>query len=511
MKAFANLLHLYRAQRWNQSRILDSQVALMRQIVNTAARHVPLYRELYADCGVDPATITDFETFHRLPTVTKANLKASFPDRIALDGAPSRDFYPVATSGTTDRVMLFHDERKRDWDRAADLLMLLQSDHHHPGKRQAIIPADACYERCGADEHGRVESVSGKLRALLSAGRGRRKQAAREVLSVFMRDYVWRMKILKAIGVDGTATAPEELDVYVDALREWHPNVLSGLPVYLYMLALHLENSRNGDQATEESRLAVRVRPAGGKLTPEMMRTIERSFGAQVRENFGTAELGTIAFDCAHTREQHLLSELFYIEFVRGDRHVAPGELGEMIVTDFRNHVAPLIRYAVGDVGRYTETPCACGHKGMRFTVEGTVGEVIVTPSGRALAGHEVSDFFMTRPDIDFVRVVQQEVDKFLVEIVPARSAAAIPAAEGLSKSFSAFLECDVKVLPRRVRRLAPERSGKYALVVSSTFERFHGERARRMASARMGNAEHPSRVRVEASHARGYEENTDA
>ena len=479
LKAFANLLHLYRAQRWNRSRIIDSQVALMRQIVYTAAQHVPLYRELYADCGVDPTTITDFEMFHRLPTVTKANLKANFPDRIVLDGVATRDLYPVATSGTIDRVMLFHDERKRDWDRAADFLMLLQSDHHHPGKHQAIIPADACYERCGADEHGRVESVSSKLRALVSGGHVRRKQTAREALSIFMRDYVWRMKILKAIGVDGTATAPEELDVYVDALREWRPNVLSGLPIYLYMLALHLEDGRNGDQATGKSRLAARIRPAGGKLTPEMIRTIERSLGAQVRENFGTAELGTIAFDCPNTREQHLLSELFYIEFVRGDRHVGPGELGEMIVTDFRNQVAPLVRYAVGDVGRYVETPCACGYRGMRFTVEGTMREVIVTPSGRALAGHEVSDFFMTRPDIDFVRVVQQEADKFLVEIVPARSAIAIPSAEELSESFGAFLECDVKVLPRRVRRLAPERSGKYALVVSSTYERFHDERAR--------------------------------
>lgn len=482
LKAFANLLHLYRAQRWTPQRIIDSQVALVRRIVNTAARHVPLYRELYAGCGVDPTTVTDFETFHRLPTLSKANLKANFPDRIVLDGVAIRDLYPVATSGTTDRVMLFHDERKRDWDRAADFLMSLQADRHHPGKRQVVIPPDACYERCGADEHGRAETVSEKLRAFVGAASGQRKQAARQVLTVFMREYVWRQKLLKAIGVDGTATNPTELDVYIDALRHWRPSVLSGLPVYLYLLAKHLDRRRNGDNpldAREEGRLASRIRPAGGKLTTEMIRTIERSFGARVRENYGTAELGTIAFDCPHSRDQHLLSELFYIEFVRGGRHVKPGELGEMIVTDLRNDVAPLIRYAVGDVGRYTDSPCPCGYSGMRFTVDGIMSETIVTPDGRVFAGHEVVDVFMTRQDIDFVKVIQRRPDQFLAEIVPAPSASEIPSAEELSELFSAFLECDVSVLPRRVRRLAPERSGKYVLVVSSTYERFHDDCAR--------------------------------
>ncbi|MCH7873410.1 MAG: phenylacetate--CoA ligase family protein [Planctomycetes bacterium] len=477
LKAFANLLHLYRAQRWNQSRIIDSQAALMRQVVNTAAQHVPLYRDLYADCGVEPAAITDFETFHRLPTVTKANLKANFPDRIVLDGVATHDLYPVATSGTTDRVMLFHDERKRDWDRAADFLMSLQADRHHPGKHQVLIPPDACYERCGADEHGHTETVSEKLRTLVGAARGQRRQAARQVLSVFVREYIWRQKLLKAIGVDGTATDPTELDAYIDALRKWRPNVLSGLPVYLYLLAKHLDRRRIGNNdadGNEQGCLASRIRPSGGKLTAEMIRTIERSFGARVRENYGTAELGTIAFDCPDCRDQHLLSELYYIEFVRGGRQVGPGELGEMVITDFRNRVAPLIRYTVGDVGRYTDRPCSCGFAGRRFTVDGRLCEVIVSPSGRVFAGHEVVDFFLARSDIDFAKVIQQKTDRFLVEIVPAHSANGLPTAAELSRSFSVFLGYPTEVRPRQVHRLSPERSGKYTLVESSSYEQFH-------------------------------------
>src|SRR5262249_49127634 len=156
----------------------------------------------------------------------------------------------------------------------------------------------------------------------------------------------------------------------------------SGLPVFLYVLAkyYHTENMDS---------LVPLIRPSGGKFTPHMRRQVEKAFGAKVREHFGTAELGTVAYDCPQSLQQHLLSELFYVEFVRDGQCVKPGELGELVITDLRNHVAPLIRYTVGDVGYYTDTPCDCRFQGRRFTVVGTVGETVVSPDGRAFASDE--------------------------------------------------------------------------------------------------------------------------
>ncbi len=472
LKTFSSLAHLRRAQRWHRARIERSQLALLRATVS-AAGHIPLYRDLYAPCDADVKSIDDLTSFHRLPMVTKGDIKASFPDRIVADTTDPRDLYQVATSGTTDRVMLFHDERKRDWDRAADFLLSMQGDRHYPGRRQAIIPPDACYERCGVDEHGRVDTVTRKLADLVRAPRGQRKNAARAVLSQFMRDYVWRCKFLKAVGVDGTATAAEELDTYIGVLRDWRPNTLSALPMYLYVLAKHLM-SKGPDGGLLRGHLANRLRPSGGKLTDEMIRVVESAFGAPVRENFGTAELGTMAFDCPDSRTQHLLGELFYVEFLRGGRHVAPGVLGEMVVTDLRNHAAPLIRYRVGDVGMLADGACACGFEGTRFSVDGRLSEIIVTPAGDAFAGPQIVDFFLSRPDVDFVKVIQKAPDRFLAEIVPPSDRTSPPPADELSESFSRFLGFAVRVQPRRVRRLAPERSGKYSLVESSSCAAFH-------------------------------------
>jgi phenylacetate-CoA ligase len=401
--------------------------------------------------------------------IDKRTIQANFPDRIVSDRLDWQTLYKIGTSGTTDRVMLFHDEPKRDWDRAADLSVALEGNGYRPGQRQALIPPDACYERCGADEHGRTIGLKQKINELGRSNPENRTAAAREVLSLFMRDVVWRVRIFQALGVDGTATNEELLNNYLDDLRQWRPHLLSGLPEFLYILGLHANGPRPGN-----GRIATLLRSSGGKITSEMVRVVERSFGGRVRESYGTAELGTIAHDCENNRRQHLFEQLFYIEFVRGDRQVGPNELGEVVITDLRNHAAPLIRYRVGDVGRWFEGPCGCGRNGMLFTIDGRLQETIVTPTGSAFPRDQLVDFFISRPAIHHAKVLEQAPDRFLVEYVPAENSVAAPDDDQISSEFGDFLGTTVNVRMRSVRRISPERSGKFRLVDSKSHTRFH-------------------------------------
>lgn len=466
LRVVRHLVHLGKSQRWDAQRVQASQLALLREVVERARRDAPMYRESYRRGGLT-GPLRDLDEFRRLPVVTKNDLKSHFPDGMIADGVRTGSLYQVATSGTTDRVMSFQDEEKRDWDRAADLLMALAGDGFRPGHRRAIIPADACYERCGADEHGRTDTFVNRLKGFIGAPRGERRQAGRQLLSVMVRNYFWRLTILKALGVEGTAVEKQVLDEHVRELERLRPQMLSGLPLYLFILAKHVGEHRGRP-------LASIIRPAGGKMTQHMIDVIERSLGGRVRENYGTAELGTISFDCAQSRRQHLLGELFFVEFVRGDRAVGPGELGEILITDLRNRVAPLIRYAVGDVGRYFEGACGCGRTGLRFTVDGLVDETIVTPQGTAFSGEQIVDFFLKREQIDYAKVIQQDTDRFVVEVVPRLGTGELPSHEEASEDFGAFLGYPVRVWLRPVRRLAPVRSGKYKLVVSTSYPQFH-------------------------------------
>lgn len=446
---------------------MQAQQRHLAALVTHARRAVPMYREMYAECGELPSDAIDFDSFARLPLATKPQLKASFPDRLTADGVDLSDLYPIATSGTSDRVMLFQDEVKRDWDRAADLLQAVEGTGFRPGHRQAIIPPDVCYERCGADEHGRTESAGAYLRGVIRGHGNDRRIAARKALSLAIRDYVWRIRMMKSFGVDGTATHAEALDNYLEDIRHWRPRVLAALPMFLYVLA------RRNRSLSGPVQIPV-LRPSAGKITPHMMQAIEAAFGGTVRENYGTAELGTIAFDCAHGRQQHLLSELFYIEFIRNGAPVAPGELGEMVVTDLRNRVAPLIRYTVGDVGRFQSEPCPCGRTGLRFTVHGRIDETVVLADGRALAPDELIDFFLMRDGIAYAKVFQRSPDRFLVEYVHESEVSTPLNAAAIQSAFCDWLGQPVVLRLRPVRRIAPEPSGKYRLVESCTYDQFH-------------------------------------
>jgi phenylacetate-CoA ligase len=241
-----------------------------------------------------------------------------------------------------------------------------------------------------------------------------------------------------------------------------------------------------------------------------MARTVERAFGAPVRENYGTGELGTIAFDCARNRQQHLLSELFLIEFLHNNRPVGPGELGELVITDLRNRASPLIRYRVGDVGRYFTGPCACGFEGLLFSVDGRLEETVVTRAGRAVTGAEIIDCLLAREEIAFTKVIQTGETEFLVDVVPAPTAA-VPDETELAQMLGDVLQEPARVRRRIARYIAPEASGKYRLVVSSSYQRLYGQGGISAEGARSlsawGNAP-GTRIHAETTSAEGAIQN---
>jgi phenylacetate-CoA ligase len=103
---------------------------------------------------------------------------------------------------------------------------------------------------------------------------------------------------------------------------------------------------------------------------------------------------------------------------------VAPGERGEIVCTSLFNYAMPLIRYAVGDVGKAsTETDCPCGRKlPLMKVMEGRKDSVVTLPDGRALSSfvfiaaiYQLS--FYSR--IEKFRVIQKKIDrfKFLIKV----------------------------------------------------------------------------------------------
>jgi phenylacetate-CoA ligase len=126
-------------------------------------------------------------------------------------------------------------------------------------------------------------------------------------------------------------------------------------------------------------------------LTPPQRALLEHVFGAPVLVEYGCGELGPIAYDCERGT-LHLLTPDVVVEFLRPDgTPAAPGESGEIVVTDLNNRAMPLIRYRLGDFG-VPGVACPCG-RGLP-TLEriwGRAYDFVGTPDGKRYHG----EFFM--------------------------------------------------------------------------------------------------------------------
>ena len=129
------------------------------------------------------------------------------------------------------------------------------------------------------------------------------------------------------------------------------------------------------------------------------------------------------------------------------------------------NRAMPLIRYDIGDVGVVVTEPCSCGRGTMRFKVLGRVQDTLVTPSGRVISDHEVSDFLYGYPGLDWFQLVQRPEQRFDLQVVDnGRSELSINA---LSQDLGTFLGGGARVKARLVRSIPPEAGGKYRFIKS--------------------------------------------
>ena len=106
---------------------------------------------------------------------------------------------------------------------------------------------------------------------------------------------------------------------------------------------------------------------AAEKLPDELRNSVQDMFGITVRQGYGTADVGCIAYECERAEGMHLSSRA-HVEVCdpATGMPLPHGELGEVVVTPFTGEY-PLIRLATGDLSRVIEEPCACGRTSLRL------------------------------------------------------------------------------------------------------------------------------------------------
>ena len=174
----------------------------------------------------------------------------------------------------------------------------------------------------------------------------------------------------KAISVPVGSNLP--IENIVKYLEDFRVTTIIGLPSFMIKLAEFVA-AGGGKYDLHINKIFY----GGEYVGTEMMKFFQKVFpGAAVRSaGYATADAGVIGFQCEKCSKglHHLFAFSQYIEFVDREslKAVPRGDIGELVVTGLNKKHMPIIRYRVGDLGRWVERRCECGRKEPLFEILG--------------------------------------------------------------------------------------------------------------------------------------------
>ena len=144
-------------------------------------------------------------------------------------------------------------------------------------------------------------------------------------------------------------------------------------------------------------------------LTPEIRRRAEERLGARVFDIYGAVEAGPMAWECP-AGGYHVASDAVILEIVDGEGR--PARRGRVVCTVLWRRAVPLIRYEVGDLAEWADSPCGCGSPFPRLgTLHGRRQDMVRLPDGRWITAATIKDAVAGKAGIRQYQVVQARAD----------------------------------------------------------------------------------------------------
>jgi phenylacetate-CoA ligase len=411
--------------QWQKPTEIEAQrVVRLRAFLQDVGRHVPYYRQLFADAGFDPSRLDSVDGLQCLPFLTKAVIRAQ------QDGLKADDHGPLArynTGGSSGEPLVF-------------FIGMGRTSHDVGAKWRAT--------RWWGVDIGDPEMVIWGSPIELGA-QDRLRQ---------LRDRVMRSHLLPAFEM-----SESNLDGFIEAIREIRPKMLFGYPSALTHIARHAQ--KRGIDMTD---LGIQVAfVTSERLYDEQREAIARHFGCRVANGYGGRDAGFIAHECPEGG-MHMMAEDIVVELVDAQGRVVPdGESGEIVVTHMGTRDFPFIRYRTGDVAVKSRRACACGRGlPMLEEIQGRSTDFVVAADGTVMHGLSLIYILRDLAGIRSFKVVQESREHTRVLLITEPSFSSESTAAIVS-GFKRRLGAEVRIDVDLVDDIPPERSGKFRYIVS--------------------------------------------
>ncbi|HWA37730.1 MAG TPA: AMP-binding protein [Burkholderiales bacterium] len=184
-----------------------------------------------------------------------------------------------------------------------------------------------------------------------------------------------------ALGCTVVPTGTGQTEMQVAAIRDLRIQGYIGTPSFLKVIVEKADEMKADLSCLAKAQV-------GAEYLPPALRQSFRERGMRVTQMYGTADLGLLAYESlmpdGTPTPGMILEESLILEIVRpgtGDP-VAPGEVGEVVVTTF-NKDYPLIRFGTGDLSAVLPGTSPCGRTNTR--IKGWMGRADQSTKVRAL------------------------------------------------------------------------------------------------------------------------------
>ena len=175
---------------------------------------------------------------------------------------------------------------------------------------------------------------------------------------------------IRAIGAAAIRNGHGSLESHMEIIMKMNPTVIVGVPTFLRKLGLYLQEKGIDPKKTTISKLVCIGEPLRDKKLNflKIGSNLERLWQAKAFSTYASSEIVTTFCECNAQQGGHLHQDLAVLEIVDENGVVlAPGEIGEIVVTPLGVEGMPLIRFKTGDISFMTDQACSCGNNSPRL------------------------------------------------------------------------------------------------------------------------------------------------
>jgi phenylacetate-CoA ligase len=398
----------------NYEEELKNQTASLKIFLRHAVAESPFYRELYKNISI--SRINSIEDLKILPIVDKEMLRQNIEQVYTINEKAGLISFTGGTTGKSLKVIY----TKYDFQ-----------------NRMAYL--DAFKYKLGIDTF--------KSKKATFSGR---ELTINPKSKIFWRyNFIYKQRLYSTFDL-----TEANMNLYINDLNKFKPDVLNGFVSAIYELAGYIDRNK----------CELKFKPKAIFTTSETLLTvhrelIERVFDTTIYNQYASAEGAPFITECTNGNLHYNL-DTGVIETVSENSD-------EMIVTSFTTYGTPLIRYNIGDLITFKKGHCTCGSSHpLVEKIDGRKVDYLISKTKGKISLSHLADVIKGNPNsIKKMQFIQDSINDVKVNIVVDESLYIKEHENMIIKEMKYRFGHEATIIVNKVDDILREKSGKFSII----------------------------------------------